>query len=281
MKIALVKVPVAPLFIKPEPLCELADEVLCGWRVEILEELPGGWCKVRTHYNYTGYTHGDHLEPEAHRPGWWEPLPKRVVTRLTADVLDAPKVQGGRIETLTLGAWVSPAGRLDGDGWLPVVLCDGRAGYMKEGHLGERVPPWDPADLADPNRQWQLREAIVAAAFRYLGCQYRWGGRTPLGIDCSGLCHQAYLMNGIIIHRDAGMKPEFPMKPIPRERLERADLIFFKGHVAMYLGNERFLHSTAKRGSDGVVISSLDPRSPDYREDLAGGILAMGSVFRV
>lgn len=275
MKIALVKVPVAPLFIKPEPLCELADEVLCGWGVEVLEELPGGWCKVRTHYGYTGYTHKDHLEPDPRQSGWWEARPKRVVTRFTADILDAPKVQGGHIETLTLGAWVSPTGPADQKGWVPVELCDGRAGYTKEGFLGERITGWDPS--GEP----ALREAIVAAACRYLGCQYRWGGRTPLGIDCSGLCHQAYLMNGVIIHRDASMKPEFPMKPIPRERLERADLIFFKGHVAMYLGNDRFIHSTAKSGSDGVVISSLDPRSPDYREDLAKGILAMGSVFRV
>lgn len=275
MKTALVKKAAAPLLIRPEPLCELADEALCGWTVEILEELPDGWCKVKTHYNYTGCTHRDNLELDDRRPGWWEPLPKRAVTRFTADVLDAPKVQGGHIETLTMGAWVSPAGPADGNGWLPVVLCDGRTGYMKEGFLGDCIACWDPAD------EGRLREAIVAAAFRYMGCQYRWGGRTPLGIDCSGLCHQSYLMNGIIIHRDAHMEPDFCMKPIPRERLERADLIFFKGHVAMYLGNDRFIHSTAKNGSDGVVINSFDPRSADYREDLANGILAMGSVFRV
>lgn len=275
MKTALVKKAVAPLLIRPEPLCELADEVLCGWQVEILEELPDGWCKVKTHYNYTGYTHQDDLELDDQRPGWWEPLPKRVVTRFTADVLDAPKVQGGHVETLTMGAWVSPTGTADQNGWLPVALCDGSTGYMKEGFLGDCITHWDPAE------EGKLREAIVATAFQYMGCQYRWGGRTPLGIDCSGLCSQAYLMNGVIIHRDAHMKPEFCMKPIPRERLERADLIFFKGHVAMYLGNERFIHSTAKNGSDGVVINSFDPRSADYREDLANGILAMGSIFRV
>ena len=35
---------------------------------------------------------------------------------------------------------------------------------------------------------------------------------------------QAYLMNGVLIHRDAHMEPEFSMKPIPRERLKRGDL---------------------------------------------------------
>lgn len=275
MKTALIKTAVAPLYIKPEPLCELVDEALCGWLVELLEEPFQGWCRVKTHYGYTGYVQRDDLELDDRRPEWWSPLPKRVVTRFTADILDAPKVQGGHLATLTMGAWVSPTGEADENGWIPVTLCDGRTGYTKEGFLGDCVTIWDPKEEA------RLREAIVATAFRYIGCQYRWGGRTPLGIDCSGLCHQAYLMNGIIIHRDAHMEPEFCMKPIPRERLEQADLIFFKGHVAMYLGNERFIHSTAKNGSDGVVISSFDPKSPDYREDLAGGILAMGSVFRV
>lgn len=273
MRYALVKTTAASLLSKPEAACELADEALCGWRVEILEALPGDWYRVRTHYRYTGYVHGSQLELDPARPGWWEPLPKLAVTKLTADVLDAPKVQGARVEMLTMGAWVSPAGPADENGWVPVLLCDGRGGYTKESFLGERVTGWDPKDEA------RLREAIVATAFQFMGCQYRWGGRTPLGVDCSGLCSQAYLMNGIIIHRDARMEDGFCMKAIPRERLGRGDLVFFKGHVAMYLGNQRFLHSTGKNGSDGVVVNSFDPRAADYRGDLAEGILAMGSVF--
>ena len=275
MKYALVKSPIAPLYLRPQSPCELSDEALCGWRVEILEGLPGGWCKVKTHYSYTGYLHRDRLELAEDRPDWWAALPKRVVTRSTADILDAPKVQGACVETLTRGAWVSPAGQADQNGWVPVILCDGRSGYTKQGFLGEVLTGWDPAKEAE------LRENIVQTALSYLGTQYRWGGRTPLGLDCSGLCSQAYLMNGVIIHRDAHIDPAFCMKPIPRERLERGDLIFFKGHVAMYLGEERFVHSTGKDGSDGVVINSLDPAAPDYREDLAKGILEMGSIFNV
>jgi len=270
---ALVKAPIASLYLKPEAHSELADEALCGWRVEILEELPGGWCRVKTHYRYTGYVRRDCLADDGGLLSQWEARPKLAVTRFTADILDAPKVQGGCLITLPRGAWVSPDGPAGEKGWVPVVLCDGRKGYTKSSFLGEAVTAWDPGE------EERLREAIVRAAWGYLGCQYRWGGRTPLGIDCSGLCSQAYLMNGILIHRDAHMDPAFPMKAIPRERLKRADLIFFKGHVAMYLGENRILHSTGKEGSDGVVVNSLDPAAPDYREDLAKGILEMGSVF--
>lgn len=274
-----VKTPVTPLYLRPESPCELSDEVLCGWTAELLEELPGGWCKVKTHYGYTGYTRLDCLTCRLPDGGdaaeWWESRPKAVVTRFTADVLDAPKVQGGCVATLTRGAWVSPDGPADESGWLPVLLCDGRRGFTKESFLGELLTSWDPRE------EEGLREAVVRTALSYLGCQYRWGGRTPLGIDCSGLCSQAYLMNGILIHRDAHMEPAFCMKPIPRERLGRGDLVFFKGHVAMYLGEERFVHSTGKAGSDGVVLNSFDPAAPDYREDLAKGILEMGSIFGV
>lgn len=276
---AVVKTPIASLYLRPEFPGELSDEVLCGWQVEILEELRDGWCKVKTHYGYTGFARRDCfascLPGGASLPAWWEAQPKLVVIRFTADILDAPKVQGACVVTLPMGSWVSPAGPADENGWVPVVLCDGRKGYTKQSFLGEVITSWDP----DPAGAEELRESIVATACRYMGCQYRWGGRTPLGIDCSGLCSQAYLMNGVLIHRDAHMEPQFCMRSIPRERLGRADLIFFKGHVAMYLGNDRFLHSTGKNGSDGVVINSFDPASPDYREDLAKGVLEYGSIF--
>ena len=47
----------------------------------------------------------------------------------------------------------------------------------------------------------------------------------------------------------------------------------------MYLGEGRYIHSTGRAGDDGVVINSLDPAAPDYREDLAQGILEIGSIF--
>ena len=40
-----------------------------------------------------------------------------------------------------------------------------------------------------------------------------------------------------------------------------------------------YLYSTARAGSDGVVINSLDPAAPDYRADLREKLYAVGSVF--
>ena len=50
-------------------------------------------------------------------------------------------------------------------------------------------------------------------------------------------------------------------------------------HVAVYMGGGRYIHSTAKNGSDGVVINSLDPAHEDFRPDLPEKITAIGSIF--
>ncbi len=100
----LVRVPIASLYLRPESPCELADEALCGWSLELLEELPEGWCKVKTHYGYTGFTRRNSLVDTDALVAAWQQRPKAVVTRFTADILDAPKVQGGCVETLTRGS---------------------------------------------------------------------------------------------------------------------------------------------------------------------------------
>ena len=263
-----VSVPLCPLYEAPDLSAQRVDEVLLGWPLTLLRQAAGGWVLVRTHYGYDGFTPLRNLLPAADRMV----RPRLVVKGLFADVLAGPEVERPVLLTLPRGALVSSGGP-PAEGWQPVLLPDGTEGWVKSGLL---TPWWEsPPSLPEE----ALRTRVTAAARSYLGVPYRWGGKSPQGIDCSGLTFMAWFFSGVCLYRDARLVPGYPAHEIPLERLAPADLLYFPGHIALYLGDGRYIHSTARAGSDGVVINSLDPTTPDYRPDLAEGLLAAGSVF--
>lgn len=272
--VAVVVSAICPLMSQPNDQCERADEALHGMVLEVLEEtLPGGWYRVRTPYRYEGYVSCEHLLFGEEHAARWADAAKQEVIKGFCDVLAGPSVCCYALDTLPRGAQVIANGKPDESGWVQVTLADGRQGYTKQSFL---QPHCDAPRYAE---EAALRRAVTETAKLYLGTHYRWGGKTPMGIDCSGLVSMAYWLNGVTIWRDASIKEGFPLHEIPREAMQPGDPLFFPGHVAMYLGDGKYIHSTAKNGSDGVVINSLNPADPDYREDLDKGMTAVGSLF--
>ena len=134
----------------------------------------------------------------------------------------------------------------------------------------------------------KFRRKVVECAKGYLGCQYRWGGKAEDGIDCSGVVFMVYLMNGVLIWRDADIREGYPMKAIWREgeemclveeRAKAGDLLFWRGHVGMYLGDGRYLHCTGHERVFGCRVNSLRRGDEDFRKDLAEALKVVGSVF--
>jgi hypothetical protein len=268
---AIVNKQVCHLYTRPTRESALTDEVLYGMVVELLETPAPGWYRVRTHYRYEGFAAAEDLLTE--NVGFWQQQKKIVVLHKNqCDVLSEPKVQGYPMQVLPRGGLVIPEGETE-NGWQKVRLADGRTGFVPAAIMAEQ-----PLEPVSPEEQ-VLRKALVETALLYQGTHYRWGGKSPQGIDCSGLCSMAYMLCGILIYRDADIREGFPIREIPMERLAPGDLIFFPGHVAMYIGNGRFCHSTAKQGSHGFAFNSLNPADPDYREDLHKTITKIGSYF--
>ena len=287
--------PITQLWNKPEAL-EAADELLCGWIYEVLEE-KDGFLRVRTHYGYESWMDAkEYLSiPEQYkdRKGLY------MVSAHMADVLAEPRVQGRRMSTLFAGSLVriSEKSRTEDD-WIRVVLPDGREGWMRthflmprrdgDGFLEDgRLPGISEAaasvQMGRKENEEALRQEIADRALSFLGTQYRWGGKTAMGIDCSGLAFMSYLMSGILIYRDARIMPGFPVREIPMgnpaETARVGDLLFFPGHVAVSLGDGRFVHATAYPGCGCVTVNSLNEKDPDFRKDLREKLIAVGSVF--
>lgn len=274
----------------------VADEVLSGWILQRLSDEPENGSDARsrilvqTHYGYRGY-----IDPAALRPIALDDIRRRkegeqtmVVTKQFADLLSQPRVQGQILTTLSIGSFlqlIKPAEH----GYLLVEAADGQRGYMPASSLSVRTdsdgyflcgcdPSWFSSQKPSCDQE-TLRQRIVRSAESYLGVQYRWGGHSGSGTDCSGLTFMSYLMNGILIYRDAEIHDGYPVHEISWADKKPADLLYFPGHVAMYLGHGRYLHSTGFARDFGCVYGSLTEGETGYRPDLDGRCTAVGSIF--
>jgi cell wall-associated NlpC family hydrolase len=212
--------PQAPLRRAPRPDAPLETEALKGERVTIYDANGEGWAWGQLAADgYVGW-----LPDNALVPAGAEPTHK--VTALRTLVFPGPSIKLPPLEALPLGA------RLE------IARIEDRMAVTPSGAY---VPATHIAAV-DQNEM-----DFVAIAERFLGAPYLWGGKTALGLDCSGLVQVALTACGVSCPRDSDMQERALGTAVGTDpaTLKRGDLIFWKGHVAIVRDRDSALHANA------------------------------------
>jgi len=206
---------------EPDAGAMQTSELLSGEAVDVYETRAGwSWCQG-VQDGYTGFVEtrqlsGDRLSAT------------HIVTARLSHLFPKPSIK------------LPPAGRLTLGARVRVVRAEGKFAELADGTniiashirpLGE--PEGDPLDVA----------------LRFMDAPYLWGGRSTLGLDCSGLVQVAHQACGLLPPRDsdmlAGELGEAVEVPSGPEGLKRNDVVFFPGHCMIADGEGGLVHANA------------------------------------
>jgi len=206
----------APLRRTPTPDAELGTEALKGERVTIYESNDEGWSWGQLASDgYVGWLPTSALRD----PG---PPPTHRVAVPRTLVFPGPSIKLPPLQGLSFGCRLA-IGRIDG----PLAVTDTN-GFVPASHL-------KPLEIREPD--------FVAVAERFIGVPYLWGGKSSLGLDCSALVQLALTACGIACPRDSDMQERALGTAVAMSDLQRGDLVFWQGHVAIARDATTLVHA--------------------------------------
>ncbi len=221
------RAPAAGIRRRPSDEAALDDQLLLGEGFDVLETADGWvWGQARRD-GYVGFVRLEALAPAGEAP-------THRVAALSTFGFARPDLKSPARGPYSMGAMVTAGEEING------FVDAGAAGFIFAAHLS-------------PIGRFETDPA--SAAERFLGVPYLWGGRSALGLDCSGLVQQAWQACGRACPRDADQQlAAFPAEP--GGALARGDLAFWRGHVGVLLDGDRLIHANAHHMA--VAMEPLD-----------------------
>jgi hypothetical protein len=227
-------------------------------------------------------------------------LNMKVIINSVADIRKGPKFESERISQLVYGEKVDILKKL-GE-YILIKSEDGVEGYVKSANIndgderfyklndryrnkfgvfsfGSYFSEEDVKDFKIPKKFLSILDKkfdYVKLSKKFIGTPYLWGGTSDFGFDCSGFVQRLFkFSNNMIIPRNSVEQMNFTKNVNGFSNAKKGDLVFFKGHVAIYLGNFKIIHANGHYSS--VRITDLSDGS-DYSKYLLSIMLKIGRV---
>ena len=207
---------IVPLRIEPSDPTELVTQVLYGEIFKILEKRKS-WSKIRLAFdNYEGWI--DNKQYVEITENNYNKI-KNEDHKLSLDLIEYVQDINNKLYTIPIGSSLNGLDLLN-------HKFDGNATDSK-----------------------QDKSNLIVTAFTYLNAPYVWGGKTPFGIDCSGLTQMVYKLNGYSIFRDASQQATQGQPLSFIEESEPGDLAFFDNaegnitHVGIIMKDNYIIHA--------------------------------------
>ncbi len=118
---------------------------------------------------------------------------------------------------------------------------------------------------------------VTELSSKFLSIPYLWGGTSDFGFDCSGMVQRLYRFVGKEIPRNADQQRDFTDTVPDFESALPGDLVFFEGHVGLYLGSGKMIHANGHSAS--VSVDDLFEES-EYKKLLMSIFEKIGRVSR-
>lgn len=218
-----------PVRLEPTGRSTMVNQLLFGDRVIVIDEIPN-WIKVSSlHDHYEGWCETNQISFDEEQN---ETSEEKLVNSITATFNS-----GNKYLTLVYGSSIAltNGGIIIGNDFFRQI----------NGSLSS------PQDLNG--------ETLISNASSLLGAPYLWGGRSPFGIDCSGLNQIVFKMAGLSIPRDAWQQAEFKGEFIDLiAEAQTGDVAFFDNeegriiHTGILTGDGNIIHANGKVRIDAV-----------------------------